>query len=416
MKKIMFFISLSLAVLFIPFRAFGWGVATHSYFAEELGKKYGITDQEMMVYGSMAPDMFNLEFDLPHNDYLHDQTHYNFMKVSDNAVGIRQQAFATGFTSHNDSCGADYTAHHNGRTTPGKGYIITKVEILTPELIDKVLPIVIDMGVYPSLAQSLADSVAPSLTELFVETAVDLMIKRYENPSIGTLMLQSAQFTDLEIDSLLVAAYAEDYADESGKSSVETGEIITGIELEYRALIRQHGETLSKSEEEAIPLLAVQAAEITEAYLKSKTGGIFDFTIPPEIITVYKGFLLDYAIPEVEEDYDSEIAATLAYLEEQYIPVHVEDTTSATAYILCRNYPNPFNSATTIEYFLPENSHIKIEIYNVLGQKVVVLVDTVKPEGTYSITWEAAGMASGMYFCRIEAGGYAVVRKMELVR
>ena len=416
MKKIIFFIALSLTALFIPCRAFGWGVATHAYFAEELGKKYGVHDLEMMVYGAVAPDMFNLEFDLPHNDYLHDQTHYNFMKVSDNAVGIRQQAFAAGFTSHNDSCGADYTAHHNGRTTPGKGYIITKVEMLTPVLIDQVLPIVIDVVKLPSLAQTLADSIAPSLTELFIETAVDLLIKRHKNQSIGTLMFQSAQFTDLEIDSLLVTAYAKDYAAVSDTSSVEAGEIITGIELEYRALIREHGETLIKPEDEVIPLLAEKAAEITEAYIKNKTGGIFDFTIPPEIITVYKNFLLDYAIPEVEEDYSAEIAATLAYLEEQYIPVPVEDTPAASAYILCQNYPNPFNSSTMIEYYIPKQSLVKIEVYNVLGQRIAVLADAVKQSGSHSVIWNAAGMASGLYFCRIEAGIYTAVRKMELVR
>jgi len=416
MKKVICFIFISLAVLFIPSRASGWGVATHAYFAEELGKKYGIHNLEMMVYGAMAPDMFNLEFDLPNNDYLHHQTHYNFMKVSEKASGTRQQAFAAGFISHNDSCGADYTAHHDGRTTPGKGYIITKVEMLTPVLITKVLPIIQDAGVPLSLAETLADSVAPSLAELFIETSVDLMIKRNENPSIGTLMFQSAQFTDLEIDSLLVAAYAEDYAAVSGITSDEAGEKITNIELKYRAIIREHGERLSKPEEEVIPLLAVKAAEISEAYLKNKMGGIVEVKVPPEITTVYEEFLLDYAIPAVEVDYSAEVAATLVFIEGQMIPVHVGDTTAASAYMLCQNYPNPFNSSTTIEYFLPGQSRVKITVYNSLGQKVAVLVDAIKPDGNHSVTWNTVGLASGLYFCRIEAGEYSKVRKMELVR
>ena len=79
MKKLIYFIFLFLVMQIFPDKAFGWGVGTHAYFAEELGTHYGIENLPMIAYGAMAPDMFNLKFRLEYKDYLRDQTHYDFM-------------------------------------------------------------------------------------------------------------------------------------------------------------------------------------------------------------------------------------------------------------------------------------------------------------------------------------------------
>jgi N-acetylmuramoyl-L-alanine amidase len=72
------------------------------------------------------------------------------------------------------------------------------------------------------------------------------------------------------------------------------------------------------------------------------------------------------------------------------------------SYRLAQNYPNPFNPSTTIRYSLPEESHVKIEIYNMLGQKVTTLVDEMQDQGTFEVTWTPV-VSSGMYFYRLEA-------------
>lgn len=67
------------------------------------------------------------------------------------------------------------------------------------------------------------------------------------------------------------------------------------------------------------------------------------------------------------------------------------------------NYPNPFSVSTTISYTLPSRMKVRIVIYNVLGQRVAVPVNEIQKPGTHNITWEATGLASGVYLCRITA-------------
>ena len=78
-----------------------------------------------------------------------------------------------------------------------------------------------------------------------------------------------------------------------------------------------------------------------------------------------------------------------------------------------RNYPNPFNSTTTIQYFLPEQSYVKIEVYNVLGEKIKTLVDGEQIANLYRIKFNAESLPSGIYLCRIVINN--IVNKQKLV-
>ncbi|MBI9073516.1 MAG: T9SS type A sorting domain-containing protein [Melioribacteraceae bacterium] len=68
------------------------------------------------------------------------------------------------------------------------------------------------------------------------------------------------------------------------------------------------------------------------------------------------------------------------------------------AFILFRNYPNPFNPATTLEYVLEKNSNVKLGIFNILGQRVALLNDNHQAAGTHSLQWKAVNISSGIYF------------------
>ena len=70
---------------------------------------------------------------------------------------------------------------------------------------------------------------------------------------------------------------------------------------------------------------------------------------------------------------------------------------------LCQNYPNPFNAATTIKYDIDKPQHIRLEIYNVLGQKICTLVDEYKAAGEYKINWHANDYSSGVYFAIMQS-------------
>jgi parallel beta-helix repeat protein len=72
-------------------------------------------------------------------------------------------------------------------------------------------------------------------------------------------------------------------------------------------------------------------------------------------------------------------------------------------YSLNQNYPNPFNPSTTISYGLPYNSKVKVEVFNVLGQRVDVIANGVESAGVHSTLWNADNLASGIYIIRINA-------------
>jgi len=83
---------------------------------------------------------------------------------------------------------------------------------------------------------------------------------------------------------------------------------------------------------------------------------------------------------------------------------------------LSQNYPNPFNPVTTIKYGLPEDAYVRVTIYNISGQRVCTLVDENEGAGYHQVSWDGKGMASGIYFYRIEAGQFTQTRKMIMLK
>jgi len=90
--------------------------------------------------------------------------------------------------------------------------------------------------------------------------------------------------------------------------------------------------------------------------------------------------------------------------------------TTPTVFKLAQNYPNPFNPVTTIEYHLPIESPVRITVYNLVGQEVIVLVDQVRAAGIHRLNFDASALASGLYFYNIEAVGFVQTRKMVILK
>ena len=90
-------------------------------------------------------------------------------------------------------------------------------------------------------------------------------------------------------------------------------------------------------------------------------------------------------------------------------------------YKLSQNYPNPFNPSTTIRYSIPsvETEYfpsVQLKVYDILGNEVATLVDENKPAGTYEVKFDAANLASGIYFYKLIADGYISTKKMVLLK
>ena len=93
----------------------------------------------------------------------------------------------------------------------------------------------------------------------------------------------------------------------------------------------------------------------------------------------------------------------------------VQDAAMPVKYALSA-YPNPFNPTTTIGYDLAQAGQVTLAVYNLVGQHVVTLVNETMNAGRHSVAFDATGLPSGMYVCRIKAGGFSAMQKMVLMK
>jgi flagellar hook assembly protein FlgD len=97
-----------------------------------------------------------------------------------------------------------------------------------------------------------------------------------------------------------------------------------------------------------------------------------------------------------------------------------EDSELPLNSLLYQNYPNPFNSQTNINFQINNLSLVTIDIYNILGQKVITLLNENKSPGSYTLKWDGESTAgvkvpSGVYFIRMKADNYVSVKKAALL-
>jgi len=163
-----------------------------------------------------------------------------------------------------------------------------------------------------------------------------------------------------------------------------------------------------------------------EYYKNESIGDSFIFSridsIIPQISNATAPHLVD-----IDNDSDADLfiltkKGELYFIENlTVVNIPKKSETIADEYHLYQNYPNPFNSQTTIKYYLPKASNTKIEIFNVLGQKVKTLVNQAQQKGTHIVLWDGKddnnlSIASGLYFYQLNSGEYSNRIKMLILK
>lgn len=297
--------------------AYGWGSITHAYIANELGREFGYANLQEM-YGSTLPDMVNLKNIPPTEPYDSLYAKFHFIEpgsqeaIVNEAHRCLQKAFVFGFASHNDEWGADNTAHHDAAYIPGAdpGYVSAKTLKLIDdlELVSELSDILIEAGVPGIYVPTIAGAVAPTVAEFGVETAVDFLIKRNEDPAIGIRLLFAAFYRSNRIPYMLVRAY-------SG-GDLELAKTIIESEKEFREIMKLYGLIFLLEEKAAIDGIIIQWFPlISELAEKLYPGLVISEKIEGELIAL--GIeTVEMGIEICEDDYYDEIIATIDAVEE----------------------------------------------------------------------------------------------------
>jgi len=111
-------------------------------------------------------------------------------------------------------------------------------------------------------------------------------------------------------------------------------------------------------------------------------------------------------------------AANGVYYTKQIVAdgVALGGTNMTPTLILKQNYPNPFNPTTTIRYALPKRSQVTLIVFNTLGQQVATLVSETQDAGIHDVRFDGSGLASGVYFYRLNAGDHVATKKLLILR
>ncbi len=159
----------------------------------------------------------------------------------------------------------------------------------------------------------------------------------------------------------------------------------------------------------------VKAAVIADSLVALTNA--FEWIVPSDLQadSSYKIKIISISEPDLADTSNGSFAINLA------TGVNEINGSLPKTYTLNQNYPNPFNPSTVISYSLPQQSHVKIEIFNALGQRVADIVNGFQHAGHHQIRWDAGNLSSGIYIYSIHAGGangknFFSVKKMVLLK
>ncbi len=155
----------------------------------------------------------------------------------------------------------------------------------------------------------------------------------------------------------------------------------------------------------------------------SKTNG------KPEILTLSESSSIDWSFDFSRVgDYNSNMTINSSgwgdqglkiVVEKIYDDTHVnikDQILTSKNYMLSQNYPNPFNPTTNIQFSIPEANHVSLNIYDLLGKEVAMLVNERKSAGSYTYEFDGSNLSSGIYIYKLQAGNFTATKKLILMK
>ena len=166
-----------------------------------------------------------------------------------------------------------------------------------------------------------------------------------------------------------------------------------------------------------VEIIAVNATDESQAVLFGYDEGATMYTGTAPARRVGTFLLNDVADAMTEEGWALVIASikwAMSYEDPIGISERTQDRSSKV--ILNDNYPNPFTKETQIEYSITDQNHVQLVVYNTFGERVAILVDENKPEGTYTATYIPSELPGGVYFYKLLVGSASISKSMLLIK
>jgi len=164
--------------------------------------------------------------------------------------------------------------------------------------------------------------------------------------------------------------------------------------------------------------------EATSYHLEISTNSTFSSIVVDTVIvdTFYQSKPLGankviyWHISAINENGEGDYSELAAFVTGANITALTADKTGPIEYYLARNYPNPFNPATTIEFSIGKDELVSLQVFDLRGHEVATLINRDMTAGCYRVRFQAEGLNSGVYFYRLEAGAFHQIRKMIFIK
>tara|TARA_Y100001935_G_scaffold254275_1_gene262785 strand:- start:58436 stop:60643 length:2208 start_codon:yes stop_codon:yes gene_type:complete len=163
------------------------------------------------------------------------------------------------------------------------------------------------------------------------------------------------------------------------------------------------GELYQTMQLSAFGNLDVETNNLVAGYIEGENSNYFRGLL--DDITIYNYEISESLIDSLFGDYEPNTGVS-----------NEMNTDSPDEFVLKQNYPNPFNPSTNIHFDLPKSSVVNLEVYDLMGKRVATLVNERMGAGSHMVTFNASGLASGIYLYRIQAGNFIQTRKLTLIK